>query len=139
MAVNLIGGVTSGASQTFNLQSRGIGQEDFFKILVTQLSYQDPMKPMDNQQFLAQIAQFTGLEQTRQMNDRIDTLLSIQSVTQSIGLIGRTVEVFTQSGPVLGTVTTLNFEAGQPFLTVRTANGQSLIGLTLDQVTVVRS
>lgn len=139
MAVNLIGGVTSGTSQAFNVQTRGIGQEDFFKILVTQLSYQDPMKPMDNQQFLAQIAQFTGLEQTRQMNDRIDTLLSIQSVTQSIGLIGRTVEVFTQSGPVVGTVTTLNFEAGQPFLTVRTANGQSLIGLTLDQITVVRS
>lgn len=139
MAVNLIGGVTSGTSQAFNVQSRGIGQEDFFKILVTQLSYQDPMKPMDNQQFLAQIAQFTGLEQTRQMNERIDTLLSIQSVTQSIGLIGRTVEVFTQSGPVVGTVTTLNFEAGQPFLTVRTANGQSLVGLTLDQITVVRS
>jgi flagellar basal-body rod modification protein FlgD len=139
MAVNLIGGVTSGTNQAFNLQTRGIGQEDFFKILVTQLSYQDPMKPMDNQQFLAQIAQFTGLEQTRQMNDRVDTLLSIQSVTQSIGLIGRTVEVFTQSGPVVGTVTTLNFEGGQPFLTVRTANGQSLVGLTLDQITVVRS
>lgn len=138
MAVNLIGGVTSGTTQAFNLQSRGIGQEDFFKILVTQLSYQDPMKPMDNQQFLAQIAQFTGLEQTRQMNERIDTLLSIQSVTQSIGLIGRTVEVFTQSGPVVGAVTTLNFEGGQPFLTVRTANGQSLVGLTLDQITVVR-
>jgi flagellar basal-body rod modification protein FlgD len=139
MAVNLIGGVTSGTTQAFNLQSRGIGQEDFFKILVTQLSYQDPIKPMDNQQFLAQIAQFTGLEQTRQMNDRIETLLSIQSVTQSIGLIGRTVEVFTQAGPVVGTVTTMNFEGGQPFLTVRTANGQSLVGLTLDQITVVRS
>jgi hypothetical protein len=36
-------------------------------------------------------------------------------------------------------VTTLNFEGGQPFLTVRTANGQSLVGLTLDQITVVRS
>lgn len=138
MAVNLIGGITSNANPSVSLQARGIGQEDFFKILVTQLSYQDPMKPMDNQQFLAQIAQFTGLEQTRQMNDRIETLLSIQSVTQSIGLIGRTVEVFTQSGRVLGTVTTLNFESGQPFLTVRTAEGQSLVGLTLDQITVVR-
>ena len=139
MAVNLIGGVTSGVSPSLSLQTKGIGQEEFFKILVTQLSYQDPMKPLDNQAFLAQIAQFTSLEQTRQMNDRIETLLSIQSVTQSIGLIGRTVEVFTASGPVVGTVTTLNFEAGQPYLTVRTAEGQSLVGLTLDQITVVRS
>ena len=139
MAVNLIGGITSSASPAINLQTTGIGQEDFFKILVTQLSFQDPLKPLDNQEFIAQIAQFTNLEQTRQMNDRIDTLLSIQSVTQSIGLIGRTVEVFTQSGPVVGTVTTLNFQSGQPFLTVRTTEGQSLIGLTLDQITVIRT
>lgn len=138
MAVNLIGGVTAPSTPTLNLQALGIGQEDFFRILVTQLSFQDPLKPIDNQEFIAQLAQFTGLDQTRQVNERIDTLLSIQSVTQSIGLIGRTVEVQTPSGPVVGTVTTLNFEQGQPFLTVRTAAGQSLVGLTLDQITVVR-
>lgn len=138
MAVNLIGGVTATQDSTLNLQTTGIGQEDFFKILVTQLSYQDPLKPMDNQQFIAQLAQFSGLEQNRQINERIDTLLSIQSVTQSIGLIGRTVEVQTDTGAVVATVTTLNFSEGQPFLTVRTSDGRSLVGLTLDQVTVVR-
>ena len=105
---------------------------------MTQLSFQDPLKPIDNQEFLAQLAQFTGLDQTRQVNERIDTLLTIQSVTQSIGLIGRAVEVATPGGQVVGTVTTLNFEQGQPFLTVQTADGRSLVGLTLDQVTVVR-
>jgi hypothetical protein len=39
---------------------------------------------------------------------------------------------------VVGTVTTLNFQQGQPFLTVTTAQGQALVGLTLDQITVVR-
>jgi flagellar basal-body rod modification protein FlgD len=139
MAVNLIGGITSQSNSTLNLQTSGIGQEDFFRILVTQLSYQDPLKPIDNQEFIAQLAQFTSLDQTRQVNERIDALLSIQSVTQSIGLIGRTVEVVTPSGSVVGTVTTLSFQQGQPFLTVQTTDGQSLIGLTLDQITVVRS
>jgi len=138
MAVNLIGGVTAPSSSTVNLESLGIGQEDFFRILVTQLSFQDPLKPIDNQEFIAQLAQFTGLEQTRQVNQRIDTLLTIQSVTQSIGLIGRTVEIQTASGPVVGSVTTLNFQQGQPFLTVQTQDGRSLVGLTLDQITVVR-
>ena len=93
MAVNLIGGVTSPTTSNLNLQAAGIGQEDFFRILVTQLSFQDPLKPIDNQEFIAQLAQFTSLDQTRQVNERIDTLLTIQSVSQSIGLIGRTVEV----------------------------------------------
>jgi flagellar basal-body rod modification protein FlgD len=138
MAVNLIGGVTSPSTSNLSLQASGIGQEDFFRILVTQLSFQDPLKPIDNQEFIAQLAQFTSLDQTRQVNERIDTLLTIQSVSQSIGLIGRTVEVTTPGGQVVGTVTTLNFEQGQPFMTVKTTDGRSLVGLTLDQITVVR-
>jgi flagellar basal-body rod modification protein FlgD len=138
MAVNLIGGVTSPSTSNLNLQAAGIGQEDFFRILVTQLSFQDPLKPIDNQEFIAQLAQFTSLDQTRQVNERIDTLLTIQSVSQSIGLIGRTVEVTTPGGQVVGAVTTLNFQQGQPFITVQTTDGRSLVGLTLDQITVVR-
>jgi flagellar basal-body rod modification protein FlgD len=138
MAVNLIGGITSPTTSNLNLQASGIGQEDFFRILVTQLSFQDPLKPIDNQEFIAQLAQFTSLDQTRQVNERIDTLLTIQSVSQSIGLIGRTVEVATPGGQVVGSVTTLNFEQGQAFITVQTTDGRSLVGLTLDQITVVR-
>jgi flagellar basal-body rod modification protein FlgD len=138
MAVNLIGGVTSPSTSNLALQTSGISQEDFFRILVTQLSFQDPLKPIDNQEFIAQLAQFTSLDQTRQVNERIDTLLTIQSVSQSIGLIGRTVEVATPGGQVVGSVTTLNFEQGQPFITVQTTDGRSLVGLTLDQITVVR-
>jgi len=121
------------------LQASNISQQDFFKLLVTQLSFQDPLKPIDNEAFIAQIAQFTSLEQTRQINDRINSLLSIQSSNQAIGLIGRTVEVATATGTVVGQVTTLNFFQGTPFLTVRTNTGQFLTGVGLDQVNVVRS
>ena len=88
--------------------------------------------------FLAQIAQFTSLEQTRQMNDRVNTLLTIQSSTQAIGLIGRTAEVATATGSVVGKVTTLSFQSGTPFLTVQTSTGQFLTGIGLDQVSVIR-
>src|SRR3954463_3178757 len=86
------------ASGATDLTSSSISQQDFFRILVTQLSFQDPLKPIDNQAFIAQIAQFTALEQTRQTNDGINTLLTIQSAEQSIGLIGKTVEVTTETG-----------------------------------------
>lgn len=128
----------SGVSGNSDLQASSISQQDFFRLLVTQLSFQDPLKPIDNEAFLAQIAQFTSLEQTRQMNDRVNTLLTIQSSTQAIGLIGRTVEVATATGSVVGKVTTLSFQSGTPFLTVQTNTGQFLTGIGLDQVSVIR-
>ena len=136
MATDSIGAIT--ATPSSDLQTAGISQQDFFRILVAQLSFQDPLKPIDNEAFIAQIAQFTALEQARQTNDNISSLLSVQSSTQAIGLIGRTVEVNTATASVVGTVTTLTFEQGRPLLTLRTADGQTLTQITLDQVAVVR-
>jgi flagellar basal-body rod modification protein FlgD len=127
-----------GLTQATASTQRGLSQEDFLKILTTQLSFQDPLKPMDNQQFMAQMAQFSSLEQTRVMNDNMETLLSIQAASQSIGLIGRTVEVATEGGSQVGQVTSLRFNNGQPLLTVRTAAGQFLNDLSLNSVAIVR-
>ncbi len=138
MAVDLIGGVS--ASQNANLQVAAVSQQDFLRILVTQLSFQDPLKPIDNQAFIAQIAQFTALEQTRQLNDGINTLLTIQSTAQSIDLIGKTVEIATESGAkAVGKVSTLTFVQGQPRLVVTLADGQVLTDVTLDKVSVIRA
>jgi flagellar basal-body rod modification protein FlgD len=136
MAVESIGTVTGSAAA--DTKQLGIGQEDFLKILLTQLTYQDPLKPMDNQEFIAQMAQFTSLEQTRQLNDGLESLLKIQSATQSVGLIGKTVEVRTASGSEVGEVTTVSFQNGSPTFVVKTQNNQFLTDVTLSQVFVVR-
>ena len=137
MAVSAIGATTTNDQATV-LAANGVGQEDFLRILLTQLTYQDPLKPLDNQEFIAQLAQFTNLEQTRQLNDRVETLLAIQSATQSIGLIGRTVEISTSSGPSVGTVTTITISEGEPGLTIRLANGEFLTGVNPTRVSVIR-
>jgi len=121
-----------------SLQSGSIGLQDFLKILLTQLTYQDPLKPMDNQEFMAQIAQFTSLEQTQQINTKLDTLLSSQSSLQSVGLIGKTVEVKTQSGTAVGTVSSLSLASGSPQLTITTTSGTTLSGISLSQINTIR-
>lgn len=118
-------------------QPAAFGLQDFMKILLTQLTYQDPLKPMDNQQFMSQIAQFTTLEQSQQLNNKIDRLLSIQAATQSIGLIGKTVDVNGASGPFSGVVTALSLSTGDPQLTVKTSDGNFLTGISLSQVVSV--
>lgn len=119
-------------------QSSNIGIQDFLKILTAQLNNQDPLKPVDNQEFVAQIAQFATLEQSRQLNEKIDNMLSVQSSTQSIGLLGKTVDINMNGVMVTGRVTALALDSGQPLLTVTTAANQFQDGITLSQIINIR-
>jgi flagellar basal-body rod modification protein FlgD len=55
----------------------GLGQDAFLQLLVTQLQHQDPMQPQDDSQFLAQLAQFSSLEQLTEMNKSIQQLVTL--------------------------------------------------------------
>ena len=121
MAIDALG-VINNSSATTVPSAAGIGQEDFLKILLTQLRFQDPLKPVDNQQFVAQLAQFSALEINRQQSEKVDTLLSIEGASQSVGLLGRTVEISTATGSVSGTVLAISFATGEPLLTVKTSS-----------------
>lgn len=126
-----------GASPT-NLQSSNISMQDFLNILLTQLTYQDPLKPMDNQEFMAQLAQFTTLGQTQELNGKIDSLLSTQASMQAIGLIGRTIQYTTSAGTQSGTVASLSWAGTTPELSINVPGIGTIGGIGLSQVTVVR-
>lgn len=130
----------SGVSGTSAVTSpaSSLNMQDFLKVLLTQLTYQDPLKPMDNQQFMAQIAQFSSLEQTQETNSAIAQLITNQAALQSVGLIGRTVDLTTASGPVSGTVTALSLAGTSPQLTVKATDGTILPNVDLSQITAVR-
>lgn len=129
---------TAAPDAAISAQANAFKLQDFLKVLMTQLTYQDPLKPMDNQQFMAQMAQFTQLEQTQQLNTKLDALLATQSALQSVGLIGRQVEVQTDSGVVSATVATLSLSQNAPQLTVTLASGAQLSNIALSQVLSVR-
>lgn len=118
-----------------------IGQEEFLNILLTQLTFQDPLKPLDNQEFIAQMAQFTNLEQTRQLSENTNILLTVQSATQAIQLIGKTVTVLSDSGvgSQVGTVTTVSFQQGVPELSLQIAGGSALTNVRLADIQSVRN
>lgn len=83
--------------QTGSLQS--LGRDDFLKLLVTKLQYQDPMKPLEDSAFIAQLAQFSTLEQMYKISEGIAAsnewdFLQMQSInnTMAAGLIGKDVK-----------------------------------------------
>jgi flagellar basal-body rod modification protein FlgD len=140
--IDSIGGGTAqqqSASEASQATQATLGQEEFLNILLTQLTFQDPLKPLDNQEFIAQMAQFTNLEQTRQLSESSDTLLTVQSATQAIGIIGKTVSVVTDSGLETGTVTTVAFQQGIPELSLQLTGGGALTNIRLADVQLVRN
>lgn len=81
-----------------------LGQEDFLKLMTTQLRYQDPFKPMDNGEFLGQMAQFSTVSGIQGLQQSFTTLAaSLQSnqALQSAGLVGRNVLVPGTSAPLV--------------------------------------
>jgi flagellar basal-body rod modification protein FlgD len=130
--------ISATAATSAATQLNGVGLQDFLKILTSQLSNQDPLKPLDNQEFIAQVAQFASLEQNRQLNQKIDQLLSVQAATQSVGLLGKTVEVNSSEGLVTGQVMAFALSAGEPLMTIQTASGAHIDGVSLAQLVSVR-
>lgn len=75
------------------VQKEGLDKDDFLKILITQLSHQDPTTPMEDKEFIAQMAQFSTLEQMSNMNQGFtDVAEKIQS-SQALNMLGHTVEI----------------------------------------------
>jgi len=69
-----------------------LGYDNFLKLLLTQMKNQDPTEPMKSTDYMAQLAQFSQVEQSVQTNSKLDSLLSSYSLSQADSVIGRTIE-----------------------------------------------
>ena len=136
MAVEAIGGLSVSKNQPTQVNSLGL--DDFLKILLTQLTYQDPLKPMDNFQFVSQLAQFSQIQIGQTTNDKLESLVTAQSNIQATGLLGRTVDIGTGTSLISGKVTSLAFDNGNSSITIKTANGSTISGISISGITQIR-
>ena len=102
--------------QTARSPRSSLGKDDFLKILVSQLQNQDPMKPMEDQDFIAQMAQFSSLEQMQSLNEGF-------GLGQAFSLVGKTISApyIDSAGDrktVYGVVTRALSRNGQAYLEV---------------------
>jgi len=132
-----ISAIGTNLSSSVAAANSSISQEEFIKLFLTQLTYQDPMKPVDNSQFLAQLASFSTLEQQRINGENTKNMAIIEGLNQGVNLVGRNVEVDVNGKTSFGTVTTVEFSQAGPRLTVN-SNGQILDQLPLSSVRIIR-
>lgn len=142
MQASSINPVTSGSQTSTTTKSAtdafGLSFESLLKIVLTQLTYQDPLKPMDNFEFVSQLAQFSQIQQTQEMSESLKTLVAAQSTTQAASLLGRQVDVPTNTAMMSGKVVAVAFNNGSASLTLELANGQTVSGIALSSVSQIR-
>lgn len=127
------------SSPTSAQNAFGLDFQSLLKIILTQLTYQDPLKPVDNFEFVSQLGQFAQLQQSQTLNDQITNLLGSQAASQATGLLGRTVNVTDATGGgITGSVTAISFSTGEPLITIHTTDGQTISSISIANVSEVR-
>lgn len=84
--------------------SQELGKDDFLKLLLTQLSHQDPTAPMDNNEFIAQMASFSSLEQMHNMSNGFNKMAILMNNSDAVTTIGKTVELTVGDETITGVV-----------------------------------
>ncbi len=121
MAVSNVAGSSSsstGSAATTALQTAGndLGKDAFLKILITQLTHQDPLDPLKDKDFIAQMAQFSTLEQMTNMNKSIEQMVALNKAS-AVSYIGRVIEYKGDDGlPAYSQVGYVRFEKGKIIL-----------------------
>lgn len=112
----------------------GLEFQDLLRIVLTQLTYQDPLKPMESFEFVSQLAQFSQIQQTQTMSERILGILQAQATNQATSVLGRIVDVPAGAAVLSGRVQSISFSTGEPRLTIETADGRTISNLALTSV-----
>jgi flagellar basal-body rod modification protein FlgD len=134
MAVNAINSLfaVDAGDTAERIPRQVLDQDDFLKLLTAQLSSQDPLNPVSDRDFIAQMAQFSALDQARAMSADVAALRAEQQFGQAYALLGRSVDLLESGGTTTqGVVSAVIIEAGTPKLIV---NGQAY---GLSQLTAV--
>jgi len=123
-----------GSAQTPSERTLELGQDAFMKLLLTQLKYQDPLSPMDDRDFIAQLAQFSSLSEMRELNEAVTQMATVQALASAAAFIGKIVSGISEAGePVSGIAEAALLREGTVYVRV---DGEDLPISTIQEVTL---
>lgn len=114
---------TSATATTASDSKNSMNADMFMKLLITQLTNQDPSSPMDSTQMIAQTTQLAMMEKLTELSDTGTENFSLQMRTAAAAMLGQQVSYEGDDGEtVTGTATAVSFASGVPVVTVGTKN-----------------
>lgn len=119
MLVDLINQFSVDQLQATSAPKEELGKDAFLQLLVAQMKYQDPLEPLKNEDFIAQLAQFNSLEQMMNLNESFEQMLTMQTLAQASSFIGKQVGWYNEDGTAgEGVVDAVEVLSGTPQLIV---------------------
>lgn len=126
------------SSATASQSAYGLDFQSLLQIVLEELTYQDPLNPVSNYEFVSQLGQFSQLQLSSTLNTDMTQLLSTQAASQAAGLLGKTVDVTSNGSTVTGDVTAVTFSNGAPSVTVQTSGGETVGNLSIANITQIQ-
>ena len=125
MSINAINNQTTSTASLNKATENTLGKQDFLTLLTTQLRNQDPLSPMSNEEFIAQMAQISTLESSLDMGKQLTTLINAQQRTQALQMVGHDVDYMPENGdmPKTGRVSAVILKNDLPVLMI---NGEQI-------------
>jgi flagellar basal-body rod modification protein FlgD len=119
MSVTSITDTNSSNPNTTAGPANQLGRQDFLQLLVMQLKNQDPLNPIDDREFISQMAQLSSLEATNQLSSQVGQMAAAQQQLGALALVGREVEYSDGSGGTArGKVSGLRLGSSAPILRI---------------------
>ncbi|MEJ5251830.1 MAG: flagellar hook capping protein [Chthonomonadetes bacterium] len=111
---------STGTTATQMTQAQSVGKDQFLRLFLTQLQNQNPLEPMQDRDFLMQLAQFTQVENTEEVARALQNLQTLAHTTQATNLLGKRVVALREgdSAPVEGVVSAVRFSSDGAWLKV---------------------
>ena len=106
-------------------QNTSVNQADYLQLFMQELTYQDPLKPIDNREFMAQMAQFSALQEAQQANESMSQLLGMTSGNQSLLLLGKSITIKDSNEELV--VNGVHFVEKKPPQLMVTMNGAAVL------------
>jgi len=137
--VNKVNEKTSQPADLKRIPKKVLDKESFMQLFITQLQYQDPMRPIENHEMALQLAAFSQVDQLLNLNDKLSKLVDLYKaneftlftnlVGKEIKVEGNTVRI--ENGKFLGAEFELSEPANQALVTIRNSQGKVVKNLTL--------
>lgn len=127
-------------NQTKSSGSSSLGKDDFLKILMTQLQNQDPLNPMQDQDFISQMATFSSLEQMTNLNSSMDNFIKSSQQNQfmqAATMIGKTVTYLDdQNNENTAAVKSVSFKDGNTSFQLNDSNNTSITSEQISKIEI---
>lgn len=108
-AINPVAALTDRRVDAPPASAGSLDYNAFLQLLIAQLENQDPLKPMESTEYVAQLATFSQVEQTIKTNENLDSLLVQTRVSQAEALVGQTIT--SQDGTVSGEIRSVHIHS----------------------------